>query len=113
MAKYKPKYCAELVEHMTSGLSFESFGAKVDAHRSTLHRWREKNPEFRDAYEIGKLKSLYFWEVLGRSGATGRVPSFNATSWIFNMKNRFDWGDNVSETKELAQVIKLAYKIDD
>jgi len=36
-----------------------------------------------------------WWESKGREATFGGVPNFNATSFIFNMKNRFpaDWRD--------------------
>ena len=36
-----------------------------------------------------------WWEMKGRQATVGEVEGFNATSFIFNMKNRFkeDWRD--------------------
>jgi len=35
------------------------------------------------------------WEKIGLEGTMGGIKGFNATSWSFNMKNRFprDWRD--------------------
>lgn len=91
--KYKVEYCEMLVEHMSEGLSFESFASKVDSHRETLYSWAKKYEDFANAKKKGKEKCLEFWESMGRSGAAGKLPGFNAAAWIFNMKNRFLWRD--------------------
>lgn len=92
---YKPEYCELLIDHMSEGLSFESFGGVVGSHRDTLYEWTKVHPEFKEAREIGKSKSRLFWEKLGIEGLWGSKegPNLNATVWIFNMKNRFQWRD--------------------
>ena len=48
--------------------------------------------------------SQCFWEKQGRMATFGATPNFNATTWIFNMKNRFseDWKDvSKQETQPL------------
>lgn len=90
---YDPKYCDLLVAHMAMGFSFESFGADVEgiASRATLYRWVEEHEDFRDAKEKGDAACRKFWELQGVTGL--HMKGFNATVWIFNMKNRFKWTD--------------------
>lgn len=47
--------------------------------------------EFRKAEKRRKELSEVWWETRGREMAKG--SDGNATVWIFNMKNRFDWRD--------------------
>ena len=47
--------------------------------------------EFRKAEKRRKDLSEVWWTTRGREMATG--SDGNATVWIFNMKNRFDWRD--------------------
>ena len=91
--KYKNEYCDLLVNWMAGGLSFESFGSEVDASKQTLYTWTTKHPEFLDAKRVGTTKGQAFWEKLGRQAVVGKIPGFNATVWIFSMKNRFGWRD--------------------
>ena len=93
--KYKPEYCEKLVQHMADGYSFESFGGKVDVGRESLYRWEAKHQEFRDAKKRGSTKSQLHWEHMGRLGLGSKT--FNATVWIFNMKNRFGWRDRTEQ----------------
>ena len=111
-SKYKEEYSKMLIEHMSEGMSFETFGAKVKAHRATLHRWREKYPEFREAYELGKLCSQAVWERIGLDGARGDLDKFNAASFCFNMKNRFGWRDKM-EVENIGPAQKLIIDLGD
>lgn len=58
----------------------------------TFVKWEKENEEFSRAIKEGLAKSQYFWEKLGIDITTGKVKG-NATTWIFNMKNRFNWRD--------------------
>jgi len=51
-----------LVEHMSKGHSFESFGAVVNVGRKTLYDWADNNPEFKEAKELGDEKVTYLIE---------------------------------------------------
>ncbi len=93
--KYKPEYCEQLIKHMSEGMSFESFGGILQVDKQTLYNWREMHSEFFDSYKKGLMISLAFWEKIGNAATLGKVPGFNATSWIFNMKNRFKWKDRI------------------
>jgi hypothetical protein len=127
--KYKKKYCSLLIEHMRNGLSFDAFAGVIEVNQDTLHEWKKRHKEFDKAYQNGKALSQLWWEQIGKAGATGqltraeeeidpvtgravmkRVPTtFNAATWIFNMKNRFNWRDkqeveNIGEAKTKVTV---------
>lgn len=101
--KYKSEYCEQLIEHMSKGLSYESFAGTAGVHRSVLYDWEDTYPEWKDAKETAFSKCLLFWERLGidnilnvsesfgKEGGTSK--SLNGSVWIFNMKNRFKWRD--------------------
>lgn len=94
--KYKEEYCDLVIEHMEQGLSVESFAAIVDVSKSTIYEWIKEHPQFSDAVNKGFDKSRLFWERAGLKGMfTESGTTFNATTWIFNMKNRFkdEWRD--------------------
>ena len=110
-SKYKEEYPDMLIQHMSQGFSFESFGASpVCVHKDTLYQWLKKHQNFADAKKRAELESLKFWEDLGIKGAKGVYKNFNATSWIFNMKNRFKWRDRTEHTIDEEQnTIKISY----
>lgn len=97
LTKYQDDYPDLLIEHMSDGLSFESFGAKIEVHKDTLYEWLKKYEEFRESYLVGQAKSRLFWERLGVMGCQGLIKNFSATVWIFTMKCRFGYRDG-SET---------------
>lgn len=110
---YDPKYPKMLIEHMASGLSYESFAGVISTHRDTLYAWEKakdekgelKYPEFSDAKKEGSEKNLLYWEKVGHDGLwdethydekTGKPTykkALNSTVWIFSMKNRHRWKD--------------------
>lgn len=100
---YKPEYCEMLLEHMSKGLSYESFAGLIGCCRKTLYNWETQFPEFLHTKSVGLEQSLIYWEKLGidniinfsessfQGGSSSR--SLNASVWVFNMKNRFKWRD--------------------
>ena len=109
--KYKSDYCMLLREHMQSGFSYEAFAGKIGIAIETLYNWEKKQPDFLEAKKIAVNEARYTWERLGIAGMTGKIIGFNATVWIFNMKNRFGWRDkrdiehSTPEGQALAQVV--------
>jgi len=91
---YKPEYCDLLIQHMAKGFSFESFGAEVNCGGTTVANWL-KHSEFRAAKQKAQVLNRKFWEDLGIKGTRGEIKGFNVASWVFNMKNRFHWRNEV------------------
>lgn len=113
---YRPEYCALLIDHMSKGLSFESFAGTVRVSRATIYDWLKANAEFLDAKEIGTTQSMKFWEELGVHNILNESESFgnnqgskskslNSSAWIFNMKNRFGWRDKHPDENGPAAII--------
>ncbi len=109
--EYREEYCDLIIEHMASGLSMESFAGTLRVSRDSLYEWRKKHPRFSDSIKIGQDLSLLFWEKLGLAGSTGRIKGFNPATYIFTMKNKHRWRDQVEITgPEDAKPIQLAYE---
>lgn len=102
--KYRPEYCAALLKHMgEDGLSYETFAAVIGVNVDTLYAWEGRFPEFSEAKKTAFLKNRLFWEKAGLMGMAGKIPGFNATLWIFNMKNRHGWRDRI-ETENRTEL---------
>jgi hypothetical protein len=91
---YKPEYCEQLIEHMRMGYSYDTFAAVADVCVDTLYEWEKKHPEFSDAKKRARIKGQLVWEQMGMQGMRTE-GAFNSAVWIFNMKNRFKWHDQV------------------
>ncbi len=90
---YKPsKHPNQVYELMRQGFSIEACAGQMGVSKQTIYNWRDQYPELLDAIKRGESASQYFWEDLGISAITSGAK-FNATVWIFNMKNRFGWRD--------------------
>jgi hypothetical protein len=70
--KYRKTYCQELVTHMASGLSFESFAGAIGTCKQTLYSWANEFTEFMDAKKIGFEQNRLFWEKLGINNIINR-----------------------------------------
>lgn len=102
--KYDPLYCEALIEHMGKGLSYEAFAGSIQVSKKTLYSWEKEFPEFLNAKEIGIEKSRLWWELVGQDGLFTEYQgtAMNASVWVFNMKNRFQWRDR--QPDEVAQI---------
>ena len=116
-SKYKKEYCQMIIDYMSEGFSLAAFAGKIEVNQDTMHEWAKKHPEFSEAKRIAIGKSLQWWEKQGVDGLwditilydkegkkVKATKKLNATVWIFNMKNRHGWRDQV--TVEHEDVIK-------
>lgn len=96
-SKYNPKMCETVVECGRQGMSKCEMALELDIAYSNFDRWQNEIPEFQEALKDAVRHSQAWWERNGRLATFGAVDGFNATSYIFNMKNRFraDWNDTV------------------
>lgn len=91
------KYCV----HLAEGYSKESF---IDCDYVTIESHLDKYPSVFDTEKrlitAAIRKGRFWWEERGKKGLmVGK--RFNATVWIFNMKNRYDeWKDVVHRKNE-------------
>lgn len=88
--KYDPSWMLEtVIEAGRLGATKEKMAALIGISKDTLYNWIEDNPEFSDAIKEAEMLSQVWWENAGQLAAIGTIDGFNATSWIFSMKNRF------------------------
>ena len=98
-SKYKPEYCEQLVKFFdveeptvkTLPL-FEDFAKKIKVSTAALWNWKQKFPDWAEAYEIAQDRQR---AAMIRIGLAGQAqPAFI----IFSMKNMCKWTD-AHETK--------------
>ena len=95
--KYKPEMCKQVIEFGKQGMSKCEMAVSLDIAYSNFDRWQNEIPEFQEAIKEAMRHSQAWWERQGRMATFGGIDGFNATSYIFNMKNRFrdEWNDTV------------------
>lgn len=92
--KYLPKVHPQTLEMlMSDGLSFEAACAQMGINADTGQEWAKKHEEFSVSKKRGEQLSLLWWERAGKRGMF-YGKDFNATVWVFAMKNRHNWRDN-------------------
>ena len=96
-SKYNPAMCETVIESGKLGKTLVGMADDLDVNRETLNEWMKIHPEFSSAVKEGLRRSQAWWEDQGRIATFGGTDGFNATSYIFQMKNRFraDWNDTV------------------
>ena len=92
---YDTEFCELVISLGREGASKAEMAHACGVARMTLDNWAKEHPEFLDAVTEAVELSQGWWESEGRKATFGKVPGFNATAFIFNMKNRFpaDWRD--------------------
>lgn len=112
-SKYNPDFCATVIDLGKEGATLAEMADALDIDRSTLNEWRDRHEEFSRAVKHGLDKAQAWWEREGRRATFGGHDGFNATAWIFNMKNRFrdDWRDKV-ETEHGGEVAHKVTRIE-
>ena len=109
--EFLPEYCDMLIEDLKKGYSFEAFGGLIGASKETLYKWLEENEDFANAKKQGEAYCRRWWENKGKEGLeTPKGVTFNSAVWIFNMKNRFGWRDQVEHSGNAT--ITLNYNLD-
>ena len=91
--KYNPEYCEKIIEMGKYGASKHEMALDLDINFSTFLLWQQEHEEFSKAVKEATAISQAWWEKKGRIATFGETPNFNATSYIFNMKNRYKWKD--------------------
>jgi hypothetical protein len=92
---YKPEYCDKVISLGRDGASKAEIAHALGVSRNTLDNWAASHPEFLSAVKEAVSLAQGWWESEGRKATFGASPGFNATAFIFTMKNRFpdDWKD--------------------
>ena len=110
---YKPEFCQMLINHMSQGLSYETFAGVVGVSKQTLYDWEKKNENFLDAKKIGQMKRNEVVEKLYIQAATGHNKKANPAMMIFWMKNCVGWQDKIESESRQTTHINLSYNLDD
>ena len=93
--KYQSDFPERVLGMFKEGASKAEICMRLEIGFDAFQDYVDKYPEFSESVKKGLHISQGWWEMKGRKATVGEVEGFNATSFIFNMKNRFrhDWND--------------------
>lgn len=80
-----------------NGESLAEVCCELDICKESYYKACDISPKFSYSDKRGKQLSEGWWAKLGRAGAAGKVQ-IQATTWMFNMKNRFNWADKIDQS---------------
>ena len=90
--RLKEGWQTRFIEMGKEGCSDVEIRAEFGISSDLWWRWIEEDEEFSATAKAAKSACHAKWEQMGRKMAFGEVEG-NPTTWIFNMKNRFNWRD--------------------
>lgn len=106
--KYKPEYIQKLIDFLAQGYPFEAFAGEINVNPDTVYEWAKVHKDFSDAKKMGRSKGLKAFCDIGKAGTLGKVKNFNATPWVFMLKNIYGWRDKL-EVSEFDEIDELEW----
>lgn len=103
--KYDAAFCEQVIKLGKQGMGKLEMASNLGIGYESFETYQKDYPLFSKAVRAALQESQAWWEMKGRKATFGEVDGFNATSFIFNMKNRFkdDWKDKV-ETEHSGSI---------
>lgn len=102
-SSFKDEFCQIALDVLKKGGSIVQVCAELEISRETFYDWNNpESPRFKDIFsdtiKLGLMLSQSWWEKQGQI-STFNSEGFNATSYIFTMKNRFreDYSDTIKQ----------------
>ncbi len=83
-------------------------GVSKDAWKTLIEDYPEFSSTVKKAHDLCQV----WWERCGRKMSCGEAQG-NATTWIFNMKNRFGWNDKAQTELTVSKPKTLSDFYDD
>lgn len=99
----RKKIFKELLDHVSSGLSMESFGPlSLTSVKTYLSSYPEEFVQ--EELDNAIRNSRSYWEDIGKRQANGQCLG-NSRTWFYNMANRFGWREKLEvEAEHKGQV---------
>lgn len=91
-SKYYSGLGKKLISHMAQGCSIRSFCAMNNIPYTTFYDWVHQHPRFNEDLEIGKCKTILFWEQIGLLAVMGKIKGFKTGMYLFQMRRMINCG---------------------
>ena len=111
--KYKPEFCDYIKKWGKDGETAIYWAERLNINKSTLYYWREKYPDFSDAFSLAMQSAEVWFLRKGKDGLTS--DRFRDSLYKFKMVSIFR-GEYVQRSEQSVEVttkeFTLAYKDD-
>lgn len=101
--KFTEEWCREkaklLPDMFKDGQAVVEVAVELNMTKETFYQLCKKYDFWKEAYNLGKVKSEAWWLKIGRIGTTGKIKA-NGYIWRLNMQNRFGWYEKKEEIRE-------------
>lgn len=105
--KYSTKLCEQLIDHMASGLSYQSFAGVLRINPKTLYDWEKSHPEWVEAKAVGKALLLLSDETMLQRGISGTQRGYNVAAHKWKMANVHRWTERQEIVSKPTEKMKL------
>ena len=89
--KYKSEYCLKIVDLMERGYLNLEIAAKLGIAEKTFYDWKDRYPEFGEAFEKGYPKQFMWWMTKGREKFLEGDSDKGYKYWHAVMRNCFNY----------------------
>ena len=103
LTKYRPEYPDLLPEMFMEGKTLITVCAEMMITKPTFYAWTKKYPEFKAAYEFGKVLQQSWWMERLRMWMM-KEENLVGTPIIFYLKTQCGWSEYNNETKSAVEV---------
>ena len=93
---FKPEYCEDIIDFMSTGKSFTQWCASKMITRDTATEWMYKDQNFADSYKIAKHLCEAAWECKVQNSVNDRSVNFGVLKMY--MGHRFKWAEHINQT---------------
>lgn len=103
-AKYDAKYCDDVIDYASQGLTRDYICYELKIAHSTFHEWIKTYPEFKDA--VARADTIYKTWLSNLPSRRGHDAEFNDRAWAHQMRFYNKMGHNRTvEIPELLQAV--------
>lgn len=94
-------WATQILDMYSEGNFDVEVAAKLNVPVKELYRQMDSNAGFKRLVEHGRTLCEAFWVNQARRNLNNKT--FNATTWMFVMKNKFNWADKTEQLTTDAQ----------
>lgn len=88
-------WTSNILEWYAGGDFDVEVAAKLDVSIAEYYRQMNENPAFGRLVQFGRTLSEAFWVNKAKTNMNNKT--FNATTWMFVMKNKFNWAEKTEQ----------------